>query len=71
MGTLHQNGKGVHVEIKAVKLKKEHISILSDKLMIMKWKDKKTFIMSATHDDEMVSATVRGKDIIKPKVVAD
>jgi hypothetical protein len=42
MGILCQNRKGVPVEVKNAKLKKgEHISIFRDKLMIMKWKDKK------------------------------
>jgi hypothetical protein len=52
--------------------KGEHISIFKDKLMIMKWKDKIDIcLMSTTRDDKMVSARVRGKDIMKPKVVVD
>jgi hypothetical protein len=42
MGTLHQNRKGVPAEIKSSKLKKkEHVSIYKDRLLIMKWKNKK------------------------------
>jgi hypothetical protein len=40
--------------------------------MIMKWKDKKDMCrMGTTHDDNLVSAGVRGKDIKRPKVVVD
>ena len=73
IGTLRQNRKGVPAEIKQAKLKKgEHVSAYKDKLMIMKWKDKKDIcLMSTTHDARMVSRSVRSQDLTKPKVVLD
>jgi hypothetical protein len=45
MGTLHQNKKGVPAEIRNAKLKKrEHVSIYKDRLLIMKWKNKKRYM---------------------------
>jgi hypothetical protein len=46
------------------KLKKgKRISFFKDKLIIMKWRDKKDIcLMSTTSDDNMMSARVRGKD---------
>jgi hypothetical protein len=42
MGALHQNRKDVPTEIKSAKLeKKEHVSVYEDRLLIMKWKNKK------------------------------
>jgi hypothetical protein len=41
-GTLHQNGKGVCDRIQKAKLKeRENVVVCTDKLMIMKRKDKK------------------------------
>ena len=56
MGTLCQNRKGVPTEIKKTKLKKgEHVSAYKDKLIIMKWKDKKdTHLMSTVHDYKII-----------------
>lgn len=73
IGTLRQNRKGVPNEIKQAKLKKgEHVSAYKDKLMVIKWKDKKDIcLMSTTHDETMVTNKVRSQDITKPKVVVD
>jgi hypothetical protein len=46
VGTLRQNRNGVPAEIKSAKLKKrELVSVYEDKLMIMKWKNKKVFVL--------------------------
>jgi hypothetical protein len=46
MGTLHQNRKGVPVEVRSAKLKAgEPVSVYTYRLMIMKWKDKKIFVL--------------------------
>jgi hypothetical protein len=46
MGTLCQNRKGAPAEIKGTKLKKgEHISVYKGRLMLMKWKNKKIFVL--------------------------
>jgi hypothetical protein len=73
MGTLHQNTKGVPAEIKPAKLKRgEHVSFYKDRLMIMKWKDRKDIcLISITHDDKMVPTRIQGQDMGKPKVVID
>jgi hypothetical protein len=70
-----KKGKGsVTVKIKKAELKRgAHVSIIKDKLMIMKWEDKKKDICltCTTHENKMVSARVRDKDVIKPKAVAE
>lgn len=73
MGTLRQNRKGVPSEIKKSKLKKGgHVSVYKDKLMIMKWKDKKDIcLISTTHDDKMIEKEIRGQKVKKPKIVLD
>jgi hypothetical protein len=60
MRTLHQNRKGMPDEIKKAKLKKgENVVVYKDKLMIMKWKDKKDIcLMSTTHDENLVQTRV-------------
>ena len=56
IGTLPQNRKGVPSEIKKSKLKKgEYVSAYKDKLLVMKWKDKKDIcLMSTIHDEAMI-----------------
>jgi hypothetical protein len=50
MGTVRQNKKGVSAEIKSAKLKKgEHVSVYKDRLMIMKWKNKKRHLSYKYH----------------------
>jgi hypothetical protein len=73
LGSLHHKRKGVPAEIKKAKMKKgEHVPIFKDKLMTMKWKDKEDIcLVNTTHDGKMVSARVRGKNIMKLKVAAD
>jgi hypothetical protein len=71
IGTLHQNRKGVPAEIKSAKLQNgERVSVYTDRLMIMKWKDKKNiFLISTTHDNKMVPSRVRGQGMEKPELI--
>lgn len=73
MSTLLQSRKVVPVERKKEKfIIGVHISMFKDILMLIKWKDKKDVcLISTTHDDEMVSARARGKDIMKPKIIVN
>ena len=73
IGTLRQNRKGVPSEIKKSKLKKgEYVSAYKDKLLVMKWKDKKDIcLMSTIHDEAMIEKEYRGQRIKKPKVAID
>jgi hypothetical protein len=73
MGILHRNRKGVPAEIKGTKpIKGEHVSVYEDKLVIMKWKDKKDVCLKSTsHDNKMAAARVQEQDMEKPIVVMD
>jgi hypothetical protein len=59
MGTLHQNRKGVHDEIKKAKLKKgNNMAVYKDKLMFLKRKNKKDVcLMSNIHDKKFVKGS--------------
>jgi hypothetical protein len=71
MGTLRHNRKCVPAEIKSAKLKKgEHVSVYTDRLMIMKWKNKRDIsLISTAHDDKIFPTRTQGQDMEKPKVV--
>jgi hypothetical protein len=60
MGTLRQNKTALPAEIMSTKLKNgEHISVYTERLMIMRCKDKKGIcLVSTTHDDKMVPTRV-------------
>jgi hypothetical protein len=72
MGTLRQNRKDVLTEIKGAKLEKEHVSVYAERLMIMKWIDKKEvcFIRNI-HDDKLVPTRIRGSNMGRTKTVTD
>ncbi|XP_035209506.1 piggyBac transposable element-derived protein 4-like, partial [Stegodyphus dumicola] len=63
VGTMRKNRKGIPSDIKNCVLKKdEHIARYRDKIMIMKWKDKKdVIILSTIHDNKFVEIENEGK----------
>jgi hypothetical protein len=72
MGALHKNRKGVPAEIKTAKLKKgKHVSVYKDRLIIMKWRNKKVICLISITHDKMVPTRVQGQDMQKPEVVTD
>ncbi|XP_035216802.1 piggyBac transposable element-derived protein 4-like [Stegodyphus dumicola] len=70
---MRRNRKGIPSDFKNCVLKKdEHIARYRDKIMIMKWKDKKdVIILSTIHDNKFVEMEKRRKTISKPEFIAD
>ncbi|KAF8789089.1 PiggyBac transposable element-derived protein like [Argiope bruennichi] len=72
-GTLRSNRKGLPASLKSLSVKKgEIVGFQKGKMCVMKWKDKKTFLMLSTfHNTEMLEVQSKKKsDVkIKPKVV--
>ncbi len=74
IGTLRLNRKGVPAIIKDKKLKKgEVVAAFKNKIMVLKWKDKKDVTMLSTiHDNTIVDVVSRrGAANKKPKVIQD
>ncbi|XP_015436732.1 PREDICTED: piggyBac transposable element-derived protein 4-like [Dufourea novaeangliae] len=73
VGTMRINRVGIPSEIKTKKLQKnEHKVRFKDKLMVLKWKDKKDVLMlSSIHNDEKTMIEKRGRRQEKPNVVLD
>lgn len=74
VGTLRTNRKSNPKEVTAKKLKKGEISSMrsSSNILVLKWRDKRELCMiSSKHHSQMVKLSVRGKTIMKPKVVMD
>lgn len=73
VGTMRINRVGIPSEIKTKKLQKnKHIVRFKDKLIVLKWKDKKDVLMlSSIHNDEKTMIEKRGRRQEKPNVVLD
>ena len=72
-GTVRLNRKNLPVGIKKEKLRKDEVSAyIKNKMMVLKWKDKKDLtLLSTIHNAEMVDVTTRKGTIQKPKLVMD
>lgn len=72
-GTLRLSRKNVPVTISKAKLKKgECVAEECDKIIVLKWKDKRDVAMICTfHSNELVAKRARGVEILKPKCVSD
>jgi len=74
VGTVRVTRKDIPAKIKGTKLKKRVIvAAYRKKSVLLKWKDKKDVcILSTLHDGSMINVkSRRGKEITKPKAVAD
>ncbi|XP_064079451.1 piggyBac transposable element-derived protein 4-like [Macrobrachium nipponense] len=74
VGTVRVTRKDVPAKIKGTKLKKgEKVAEFRKKSMVLKWKDKmEVCVLSTMHDDSMMKVkSRRGKEMYKPKAVAD
>jgi hypothetical protein len=72
-GTVKVNRKGLPVNFKCWKVKKgDVVAWRRDKLLALKWRDKKDVTMLSTiHTSNVEEVQVQGKPVIKPKLVLD
>lgn len=71
VGTMRLNHQEVPSEIKTAKLKKgEHIANFRGKQMLLRWKDKKDFILVSTIHDDSFEPVASRNGVVQNKPVA-